>query len=58
MMRGKNIRVILFAGKSGVGKTSIAAATAPNSAHMGYKTMVMSLDATHTLPDISDLNRG
>ena len=48
-MRGKNMRVILFAGKGGVGKTSIATATAINSARIGYKTLVMSLDAVHSL---------
>jgi arsenite-transporting ATPase len=58
MMRGKNTRVILFAGKGGVGKTSIAAATATGSARIGYKTLVMSLDAAHSLSDIFDLNKG
>ncbi len=57
-MRGKDIRVVLFAGKGGVGKTSIAGATGINCAGLGYKTLVMSLDAAHSLSDIFDLNRG
>ena len=52
------MRVILFAGKGGVGKTSIAAATAISSARIGYKTLVMSLDAAHSLSDIFDLDKG
>jgi len=58
MVKGKNIRVVLFAGKGGVGKTSIAAATAVNSARVGYKTLIMSLDAAHSLSDIFELNKG
>lgn len=48
----------MFAGKGGVGKTSIAAATAIRCARIGYKTLVMSLDAAHSLSDIFDLNKG
>jgi len=48
----------LFAGKGGVGKTSIAAATAISCTRMGYKTLVMSLDAAHSLSDIFDLKKG
>ncbi|UCD72280.1 MAG: ArsA family ATPase [Syntrophobacterales bacterium] len=58
MIRGKKTRVILFAGKGGVGKTSIAAATGISSARIGYKTLVMSLDVAHSLSDIYDLNKG
>ncbi len=41
-----------------MGKTSIAAATAIGCTHMGYKTLVMSLDAAHSLSDIFDLEKG
>ena len=37
-------RIILFTGKGGVGKTTIAAATALRAAELGYKTLVMSTD--------------
>jgi len=45
------LRIILFTGKGGVGKTSIAAATALRCADMGYKTKVYSTDAAHSLAD-------
>lgn len=45
------MRVILFTGKGGVGKTSIAAATSLRCADFGYKTKVYSTDAAHSLAD-------
>ncbi|MCX5884892.1 MAG: TRC40/GET3/ArsA family transport-energizing ATPase [Proteobacteria bacterium] len=45
------MRIILFTGKGGVGKTSIAAATALRCADLGYKTKVYSTDAAHSLAD-------
>ena len=45
------MRVILFTGKGGVGKTSVAAATALRSAELGYRTIVLSTDAAHSLSD-------
>jgi arsenite-transporting ATPase len=45
------LRIILFTGKGGVGKTSIAAATALRCADLGYKTKVYSTDAAHSLSD-------
>jgi arsenite-transporting ATPase len=45
------VRVILFTGKGGVGKTTTAAATAVQSARAGIKTLVMSTDAAHSLGD-------
>jgi arsenite-transporting ATPase len=45
------LRIILFTGKGGVGKTSIAAATALRCADLGYKTKVYSTDAAHSLAD-------
>jgi len=45
------VRVILFTGKGGVGKTTTAAATAVQAARSGIKTLVMSTDAAHSLGD-------
>jgi len=52
------MRVILFTGKGGVGKTSVAAATALRSAELGYKTIVLSTDAAHSLSDSFDTPLG
>ncbi len=52
------MRIIFFAGKGGVGKTSVAAATGIKAAQAGSRTLVMSLDVAHSLADIFDLNRG
>ena len=52
------MRIILFAGKGGVGKTSIAAATGLRAAQLGYRTLVMSLDTAHSLSDSFDLEKG
>ena len=52
------MRIIFFAGKGGVGKTSVAAATGIKTAQMGHKTVVMSLDVAHSLADIFDLEKG
>jgi len=45
------MRLILFTGKGGVGKTTLSAATALLSAKKGYKTLVVSTDAAHSLSD-------
>lgn len=47
-------RIILFTGKGGVGKTTVAAATALRSAEMGNKTLVISTDPAHSLGDALD----
>ncbi|MBW2003445.1 MAG: ArsA family ATPase [Deltaproteobacteria bacterium] len=52
------MRIIMFAGKGGVGKTSIASATGLKVAGAGYKTLIMSLDIAHSLSDIFSLNKG
>ncbi|MBI2887543.1 MAG: ArsA family ATPase [Chloroflexi bacterium] len=49
------MRLMLFTGKGGVGKTSIAAATALRCAELGYRTVVMSTDAAHSLADSLDI---
>jgi arsenite-transporting ATPase len=51
------VRIIFFAGKGGVGKTSVSAATGIKAAEMGHKTVVMSLDVAHSLADIFDLDK-
>src|SRR6266513_1066467 len=45
------MRVILFTGKGGVGKTTVAAATAVRAAKAGGRTLVMSTDPAHSLAD-------
>lgn len=50
------MRVILFTGKGGVGKTTTAAATAVRAARAGIKTLVMSTDAAHSLGDALDVD--
>jgi len=52
------VRVILFTGKGGVGKTSVAAATAMRCARLGYRTVVMSTDPAHSLGDSFDIQLG
>ncbi len=52
------MRIILFAGKGGVGKTSIAGATGMRAADAGYATLIMSLDIAHSLSDIFALDKG
>jgi arsenite-transporting ATPase len=52
------VRVILFTGKGGVGKTSVAAATAVRCAQAGYRTVVMSTDPAHSLGDSFDVELG
>ena len=51
------MRIIFFAGKGGVGKTSVAAATGIRVAEMGRRTIIMSLDVAHSLADIFDLEK-
>ena len=48
----------MFTGKGGVGKTSIAAATALRSAELGYRTIVLSTDAAHSLSDSFEVSLG
>lgn len=45
------MRVLLFTGKGGVGKTTTAAATAALAASRGRKTLVLSTDPAHSLAD-------
>ncbi len=51
-------RILLFTGKGGVGKTTIAAATALRCAEQGLRTIVVSTDAAHSLADSLDFPLG
>ncbi|HEY6292867.1 MAG TPA: TRC40/GET3/ArsA family transport-energizing ATPase [Terriglobia bacterium] len=51
------MRIILYSGKGGVGKTSISAATGLELARRGYRTLVMSVDPAHSLSDCFDLEK-
>jgi arsenite-transporting ATPase len=44
-------RILLFTGKGGVGKTTVAAATALRAAESGLRTVVLSTDPAHSLAD-------
>jgi len=45
------MRIILYSGKGGVGKTSLSASTAFRAARLGHRTLVVSTDAAHSLAD-------
>ncbi len=50
------MRIILYLGKGGVGKTTISAATAVRSAELGKRTLVVSTDLAHSLADCLQTN--
>ena len=50
-------RTILYTGKGGVGKTSVAAATARRCAAAGARTLVISTDPAHSLADVLQTRR-
>lgn len=52
------MRVLLFTGKGGVGKTTTAAATAVLAASRGVKTLVLSTDPAHSLADAFAVDLG
>ena len=51
-------RTILYTGKGGVGKTSVAAATARRCAAAGLRTVVLSTDPAHSLSDSLEADLG
>src|SRR5262245_52280906 len=55
---GEAMRIIVYTGKGGVGKTSVAAATALKCAQLGKRTVVMSTDLAHSLADSLDVELG
>lgn len=52
------MRILLFTGKGGVGKTTVAAATAVRAAEAGLRTIVLSTDPAHSLADALDVPLG
>jgi len=52
------MRIILYLGKGGVGKTTTAAATALRCAQLGQRTLVVSTDIAHSLADSLDVQIG
>jgi len=50
------MRILLFSGKGGVGKTSLAAATGVKLAQLNYRTLVLSIDPAHSLADAFNLD--
>jgi arsenite-transporting ATPase len=52
------VRILVYTGKGGVGKTSVAAATAVRCAELGYRTVVLSTDLAHSLADSLDVPLG
>lgn len=57
---GRVLRIILYTGKGGVGKTSIAAATSYAISKTGKRVLIISTDMAHSLGDSfgSDLSKG
>jgi arsenite-transporting ATPase len=52
------VRVLLFTGKGGVGKTTTAAATAVAAARTGVRVLVVSTDPAHSLGDAFGIDLG
>jgi arsenite/tail-anchored protein-transporting ATPase len=52
------VRVLLFTGKGGVGKSTVAAGTAAACAAAGHRTLVLSTDPAHSLADAFDAPAG
>jgi len=52
------VRLLLYTGKGGVGKTTTAAATAVCAAGRGQRTLVVSADAAHSLGDVLEQRLG
>lgn len=52
------MRIIIYTGKGGVGKTSVSAATAVQLAEQGYRTLILSTDAAHSLSDSFQVTLG
>lgn len=48
-------RIIVYTGKGGVGKTSVAAATALRSAELKKRTLIISTDVAHSVGDAFDV---
>ncbi len=55
-MRSSHVRIVLFTGKGGVGKTTLAAAAGVASAAKGNRTLILSTDPAHSLADVLHLD--
>src|SRR5207342_553272 len=51
LAHGRVVRILLFTGKGGVGKSTVASGTAALAAADGHRTLVLSTDAAHSLAD-------
>lgn len=49
------MRILLYTGKGGVGKTTLSASTALLASRLGYRTLVISTDPAHSLSDSFDM---
>ncbi|MEZ0368655.1 MAG: ArsA family ATPase [Candidatus Sericytochromatia bacterium] len=49
------MRILLYTGKGGVGKTTLSAATGLLASRLGYRTLVISTDPAHSLSDSFDI---
>jgi arsenite-transporting ATPase len=58
MLQVPPMRILIFTGKGGVGKTTVAASTAVRAARAGVRTLVMSTDPAHSLADAFDVPLG
>jgi arsenite-transporting ATPase len=58
MKENHSVRIILYTGKGGVGKTTVAAATGLRTQELGLKTLVLSVDPAHSLSDVFDRTLG
>lgn len=52
------MRILLYTGKGGVGKTTLSSSTALLASRLGYRTLVISTDPAHSLSDSFDLGLG
>lgn len=52
------MRILLFTGKGGVGKTTLSAATGAYLSELGKKVLVVSVDPAHSLSDVLEIDVG
>ena len=52
----RDVRIILFTGKGGVGKSTAASATGLKCSELGHKTIILSTDPAHSVSDVFNLS--